>query len=213
MPAIYGRQTTGNGGAVSTDPATPGILSGPVRLRWLIVVIAVMAVLTAGWPLVNLEVSNQHPIAAHTKLTVGTSTRNAASVVMGPGWTLQSSQSNPQLGYLLRRGPVELSISYVPAFGHSPMVHLLAGLRAIFLLSNPGASFSAPVVVTSEQGLKGLKCVVNVDGIVGVATVVPEPSGNFAIMLILLAHRNAVADMMATAQQVMRTLRFPAAAP
>ena len=48
MPAIYGRQTTGNGGAVSTDPATPGILSGPVRLRWLIVVIAVMAVLTAG---------------------------------------------------------------------------------------------------------------------------------------------------------------------
>ena len=98
----------------------PAASATKLRLRWLVIVVAVMALLTAGWPLLNIAVANRHPLAAGARLTVGTSPSNSAVVTVGAGWSLLSEQSNPMQGYLLQRGRVELSITHVVLVGRRP---------------------------------------------------------------------------------------------
>ncbi|HEY2638772.1 MAG TPA: hypothetical protein VGI66_02655, partial [Streptosporangiaceae bacterium] len=91
----------------------PAGLRSSSRIRALLTVIAVMVALTAGWPLLNLAVSDHQPLPAGVRLSVRPNRAHSARFLVGAGWSMISSQSDPRHGYSLRRGPVAMSVKYV----------------------------------------------------------------------------------------------------
>jgi hypothetical protein len=192
-------------GSAAANPRDSG------RLRWLVIVVTVMAVLTAGWPLINLSVSNNRRISANTKLTVGPSHRDSGQVTVGPGWLMQSAQSNPHMAYSLRRGPVTVSIAYVNLLSRGDTRDLYSGMREIIQLSHPGATMSAPRQVTSAHGFKGSAGVVTSASMAGTAAVFAYPAREFAIEMVVLAPRRTALANLIAAQRIVHSLVFPAA--
>jgi hypothetical protein len=180
-----------------------------LRLRWLIAVVAVMAILTAGWPLLNIAVSDRQPVAAGSALTIGPGAPDAARLRVGPGWYLESDQSNPHRVYSLRRGPAAMSISYAALVGRAGPGQLWPALRRVLQLSHPGARLGRPAAVTSIHGSHGVTGTVSGESLSGVATVYPGPSGNFAIEIVVLVPRSASPVLIATATRMTRSLQFP----
>jgi hypothetical protein len=170
-----------------------------------------MAVLTAGWPLVSSAVHNAGPVAAGTRLTVGASQPNVARFTVGPGWSMLRAGSDPRQGYLLRRGPVRVSISYVALVGSSQAAQLWAGLHTILRLSHPGVALSRPRPLLTAQGRRGLTGVVSGRGVLGTATIVAAPSRRFAIQMLVLGPRHGRLALRSVELRLMRSLFFPAA--
>jgi hypothetical protein len=194
----------GSGGAAATP-------RGLARLRWLVIVVAVMAVLTAGWPLVNLAVSDNRRVGANTRLTVGPSRRDSAQVTVGPGWLMQSAQSNPHMAYSLRRGPVTVSIVYVYLLSRGQAGDLFSGMREVIRISHPGAAISAPRPITSAHGLKGKAGLVTSSSMAGTAAVFAYPAREFAIEMMVIAPRRTSPANLVAAQRILRSLIFSAA--
>lgn len=178
------------------------------RLRRLAVVVAVMALLTAGWPLVNAMVADRQPLAGGSKLIIGSGTRNSAVVTVGRGWSVLPEESNPVQGYLLRRGPVELSILHVDLVNSSQVARLWSGVRRILLVSSPSARLGAPVFFRTARGLPGLSGAITTARKVGTATIVPGPSRQFAIVMLVLAPRGTHLVMRVAGARVVGSLRF-----
>ena len=185
----------------------PSVSATKLRLRWLVIVVAVMAVLTAGWPLIDMAVTNQHPLAAGSRLTVGTSPSSGV-VTVGPGWSLLSEQSNPTQGYLLQRGKLQLSITHVGLLNREQLPQMWRGLMRIVSVSNPGIRFSKPAFVTTRHGLRAITSLVTGSGQIGTATIVRGPSGNFGIEMLSLAPRGTSPAPRAAATRVMVSLMF-----
>jgi len=185
----------------------PSVSATKLRLRWLVIVVAVMAVLTAGWPLIDMAVTNQHPLAAGSRLTVGTSPSSGV-VTVGPGWSLLSEQSSPMQGYLLQRGKLQLSIAHVGLLDREQLPQMWRGLMRIVSVSNPGIRFSKPAFVTTRHGLRAITSVVTGRGQIGTATIVRGPSGNFGIEMLALAPRGTSPALHAAAARVMVSLMF-----
>ncbi|HTA09299.1 MAG TPA: hypothetical protein VK836_12340 [Streptosporangiaceae bacterium] len=185
----------------------PSVSATKLRLRWLVIVVAVMAVLTAGWPLIDMAVTNQHPLAAGSRLTVGTSPSSGV-VTVGPGWSLLSEQSSPMQGYLLQRGKLQLSIAHVGLLNREQLPQMWRGLMRIVSVSNPGIRFSKPAFVTTRHGLRAITSVVTGRGQIGTATIVRGPSGNFGIEMLALAPRGTSPALHAAAARVMVSLMF-----
>jgi hypothetical protein len=179
-----------------------------LRLRWLAIVVAIMALLTAGWPLLNSAVANQHPLAAGSRLTVGTSPSSAV-VTLGPGWSMLSAQSNPMQGYVLQRGSLELSITHLALVNRGKAPQLWQGLREILSLSNPGSRLSRPAIITTSQGVHAITGVVTTPRLIGTATIFPGPSGNFGIAMVALGPRRLSPAIRAAAHRVTVSLMFP----
>jgi hypothetical protein len=194
----------GSGGAAATPRDT-------ARFRWLVIVVAIMAVLTAGWPLINLAVSDNRRITANTRLMVGPSHRDSAQVTVGPGWLMQSAQSNPHMAYSLRRGPVTVSIAYVYLLSRGEARDLYSGMREVIQISHPGATMSAPRQITSARGFKGSAGVVTSSRMAGTAAVFAYPSREFAIEMVVLAPRRTALANLIAAQRIVHSLIFPAA--
>jgi hypothetical protein len=169
-----------------------------------------MALLTAGWPLVNAAVADRQPLADAARLTVGHGAGTSAVVTVGRGWSVLPEQSNPSQGYLLRHGPVELSILRVGLVNQRQVPHLWSGLRQILTVSSPGARLSRPVPFRTAHGLLGLRGVFTTAGKVGTATIVPGPSRRFAIVMLVLAPRGTRLGMRAAGLLIVRSLRFTA---
>jgi hypothetical protein len=178
-----------------------------LRLRWLVIVVAVMAVLTAGWPLLNTTVADRHPLAAGSRLTVGTSPSSGV-VTVGTGWSLLSAQSNPAQGYLLQRGNLQLSITHVGLLDRVQLPQMWHGLLRILSVSNPGVRFSNPAFITTSHGLRAITSVVIGQRQIGTATIVRGPSGTFGIEMLALAPRGTSRALHAAAARVMVSLRF-----
>jgi hypothetical protein len=195
----------GSGGAAAA-------FRGSTRLRWLAVIIVVMAVLTAGWPLLNRVVSDHQRLAANTKLNLGPSHQNSASVTVGPGWTLQAGETNPRLIYYLDRGVVHLSIAYATLINNRQVDDLWAGLRAVIQINHPGATLSKPVEIRTSHGYAGDVGVVRAPDLVGSASVFAGPSRQFAIEMVVEAPKLSARLNLLAAQRIMRSLVFPAAA-
>jgi hypothetical protein len=125
----------------------PGSASPRARLRWLLIVVAVMVLLTAGWPLLNGLVADRQKLLAGTSLRVGPSGPDSASVRVGPGWTLQPAETDPRQRYVLRRGAVAVSIDYLSLIGTHRAAGQAAGvwggLRRVFQVS-PRCRCAAP---------------------------------------------------------------------
>ena len=195
----------GSGGAAAA-------FRGSTRLRWLAVIIAVMAVLTAGWPLLSRVVSDHRLLAANTRLSLGPSHQNSAIVTVGPGWTMQSGETNPRLIYHLDRGGVHLSIAYATLINNRQVGDLWAGLREVVQVNHPGATLSKPVEVRTMHGSAGELGVVRARDLVGTASVFAGPSRRFAIEMVIEAPNRSARLNLLAAQRIMRSLVFPAAA-
>ena len=181
------------------------------RLRWLVIVVAIIVVLTAGWPLINLAVSDNSHVAANTTLTVGPSHKDSAQVTMGPGWTMQSAQSNPHVAYSLRRGGVTMSIVYVPLLSRSDTGGLWRGMSQILRISQPGTSLSRPVPITSAHGIRGDAGLITGRTMRGTVAVFANPPRQYAVEIVVIAPRSTPLASLVAAQRIMRSLLFPAA--
>jgi hypothetical protein len=197
-------------GSARTANPVPG--SARTRIRWLLIVIAIMVVLTAGWPLINLAVSDHRHLAANTSLVVGPSRPDSARVTVGPGWSMLTSESNPHLGYELQRGTVEVSIVYVRLIEHAHAAALWSGMRELVRIDHPGASLSAPRSITSRHGTEGDAGLVTGQNLKGTATVYTDPGRNFAIELLVVAPDHSVLANLVAAQRIIASLIFLSAA-
>jgi len=203
--------------AADTGPAAgmgqpPGTPTPRARLRWLLTVVAVMALLTAGWPLLNSAVSDNLPLPRGAALRIGPGGPNSAVIRVGPGWSLRPAESNSARGYSLRRGTATVSIAYVSLAERSQAPLLWNGLRTILRIRSPGLRLGSPRAVTTRQGRSGLTGALTSRGTAGAATIFVGPSGTFAIEEIVLAPRNprGVAAL-AAIRVFVRSLVFPAA--
>lgn len=195
----------GSGGAAAA-------FRGSTRLRWLAVIIAVMAVLTAGWPLLSRVVSDHQRLAANTRLSLGPSRHNSATVTVGPGWTMQSGETNPRLIYHLDRGLVHLSIAYATLINNHQVGDLWTGLREVVRINHPGATLSNPVQIRTLHGSAGDVGVVRARNLVGTASVFAGPSRRFAIEMVVEAPKRSARLNLLAAQRIMLSLVFTAAA-
>jgi hypothetical protein len=193
-------------GAARTALPVPG--SARTRVRWLLIVVAIIIVLTAGWPLLNLAVSNNRRISANTHLVVGPSRKDSARVTIGPGWSMLSAESNPHLGYVLRRGAVQVSIDYVTLIDHAHAGGLWAGMRELVRIGHPGATLSAPRPVSTVHHSEGDIGKVSGRNLVGTATVFADTSRDFAIEMVVLSPRRAVRANLIAAQRIIFSLLF-----
>jgi hypothetical protein len=187
----------------------PTVSATKLRLRWLVIVVAVMAVLTAGWPLLDMAVANRHPLAAGSRLTVGPSSSSGV-VTVGPGWSQLSAQSNPTQGYLLQRGRLDLSITHVGLVNREQLPQMWRGLLRILSVSNPGIRLSKPALITTSHGVHAITGVVTGPRLIGTATIVRSPSGNFGIDMVALAPHRTSRALRAAAVRVMVSLMFTA---
>ncbi len=192
----------------SSDPAVTR--ADTLRVRWLTVVVIVMAVLTLGWPLINLAVSNRSMLAAGTILRLGPGKADLARFSVGPGWSMVPSATNPRLDYSLRRGAVGMTVSYVPVINGAQPAELWAGLRNVVRISEPGFHLGPPSPYTTAQGRKGAMGILASPEDRGIATIVRSASGAFAIEMILIAPRHASLANLAPARRIMHSLRIPA---
>jgi len=189
----------------------PGSASPRARLRWLLIVVGVMALLTAGWPLLNAAVADKQKLTAHASLRVGPGGPDSASVRVGQGWFVRPAESDPSQAYLLRRGAVTISIGYVSLAGRYQAAELWDGLRRDFRVTNPGVSLGQPAAVTSGQGRKGLGATAAGARSAGAVSVFAGPSGTYAIQIVALGPRSARLAAEADSSQLIRSLRFPTA--
>ena len=187
----------------------PGSASPRARLRWLLIVVGVMALLTAGWPLLNAAVADKQNLAAHAALRLGPSGPDSASVRVGHDWFVRPAQTDPSQDYMLRRGAVAVSIDYVSLAGRYRAAGLWDGLRRVFLVTNPGVNLGKPEAVTSGQGRKGLRATAASARSAGAVSVFVGPSGTYAIQIVVLAPRDAWLAAGADSSQLIRSLRFP----
>lgn len=187
----------------------PGSATPRARVRWLLIVVAVMVLLTAGWPLVNALVADKQKLAAGAVLRVGPSGPASASVTVGPGWTLRPAESDPRQGYQLRRGAVTVSIGYVSLAGTYHAAGIWGGLRRVLRLSNPGVRLGKPAAVISGQDRPGLSAVAAGPRSDGVVTAFVGPSGTYAIDIVVLAPRYAKPAASTASLLLIRSLRFP----
>lgn len=192
---------TGRGPAASTTK---------VRLRWLAIVVAIMALLTAGWPLLNSIVSNRQPLAAGSKVTVGPVSTSSGTVTVGPGWYVQPAESNPTQQYVLRNGAVVFDIRRVALVGRGQLAGMWAGMREILSVSNPGLRLGRPVNITTARKLGAVSGRIFGQRMVGTATVVPGPSREFAIAMVVLAPQRTSRALLAAAHRIMVSLMFGA---
>jgi hypothetical protein len=188
----------------------PGSASPQARLRWLLIVVGVMALLTAGWPLLNASVADKQQLAARAWIRIGPSGPDSASVRVGQGWFVRPAQTDPSQGYMLRRGAVAISIGYVSLVGRYQAAGLWDGLRRVFRVTNPGVSLGQPTAVTTGQGREGLRATAASARLAGAVSVFAGPSRTYAIQIVVLAPRSARLAAGADSSQLIRWLRFPA---
>lgn len=194
----------GSGGAAAA-------LRGSARLRWLGIIIAVMAVLTAGWPLLNRVVTDHQRLTANSKLVVGPSKKNSAIVTVGPGWLLRAGETNPRLVYLLQRGPAMMTIAYASLVNNRQTTDLWAGMRAVLALHHPGTTLSPPLPIRSIHGAVGDFGIVRGSGMAGTAAVFAGPSRRYAVEMVILIPMGAPKLNLLVAQRIMRSVLFPGA--
>jgi hypothetical protein len=184
----------------------------PRPLRWLIIVVTVIVVLTVGWPLVSLAVSDDQPVAAGQPLTIGPGGSHSATFTPGPGWAVRSAETNTIERWSLRDGAVDVAVVYVTLVSRSAAARLWPGLQRTLLLGDASARLGRPAIVTSADGGTGLTGTVTANDWAGQAAVFPHPAANFAIEIVSAAPVHDVAAAQAATALVARSLRFPAAA-
>jgi hypothetical protein len=173
-------------------------------------VLAVIVVLTAGWPLVSATVAGHRPVAAGTTVAVGPSGTESGRVTLGPGWSGLTASSNPRQYYSFSRGALRLSVRYVGLARVGERGPLFRGMRQILRLGYPGVTAGRPEVLITAAGDSGLTASLAGAGRTGQAAVVAAPTQPFAIEMVVLGPPNTARAVQAAGLPVIRSLRFPA---
>lgn len=179
-------------------------------MRWLVAVVAVMVVLTAGWPLINSEVSNRHALPPGTRLTVGPGHGMSGQITVGPGWSLLSAGSDQLHVYSLRNRVVELDVDYVGLVNIAQMRQLWAGLRELLKVRYAGVYLGPRSVTTSANGRIGMTRALSGAHRTGLVTVFVGPSRRFAVEMIMLVPRGARYALLVPGLKIIRSMQFPA---
>jgi hypothetical protein len=183
----------------------------PRTLRRLIVVVAVIVLLAAGWPLVSLAVSDDQPVAAGQPLTIGPDSAQSATFTPGRSWVVRSAETDSILRWSLSDGPVDVSVIFVTLVSPSQVGRLWPGLQRILQVDDASARLGEPASLTSAAG-RGLIGTLAANGWAGQAAVFAGPAADFAIEIISVAPVQDRAAARAAAALVTGSLRFPAAA-
>jgi hypothetical protein len=193
-----------------SDTGLPPANPERLRVRWLVIIVGVMALLTVGWPLLSLAITNRSPIAPLTTLTVGPGRGDAARFTVGPGWSMLPSDTNPRMYYTLRRGGLDMSVTYVSMANGAEAHHLWTGLDNVIRVDHPGIILGKPSPITTAQGREGMTSTLTGAGHSGTATVLALPSRDFAVELVMVGPSHvSPANLMAT-MVVIRSVVFPA---
>lgn len=173
--------------------------------------LAVIVVLTAGWPLVSTAVAGHRPLAAGATVRVGPTVAESGRVTVGPGWSVLTASTDPRQFYSLRRGALRLSVRYVYVTSAAGPGQLWQGLRQLLRVGNPGVTPGRPQVITTVDGSRGLTAALSGAGQTGRAAVFAAPTGRFAIEMIMLGPPSTAPAMRIAGLAVLHSLRFPAA--
>jgi hypothetical protein len=184
----------------------------PRTLRSLIIVVTVIVVLTVGWPLVSMAVSDEQPVAAGQPLTIGPADSRSATFTPGPDWVVRSGETDSIERWSLSDGPVDVTVAYVTLVSPSQAGRLWPGLQSTLLLGDASAVLGRPATFASADGGKGLTGTVTANDWAGQAAVFPGPAAHFAIEIVSVAPVRDRAAAWAATALVARSLRFPAAA-
>ena len=184
----------------------------PRPLRSLIIVVTAIVLLTVGWPLVSLAVSDDQPVAADQPLTIGPVGAHSATFTPGRNWVVRSAETDSIERWRLSDGPVDVTVVYVLVISPSQVGRLWPGLESTLLLGDGSARLGPPATVTSADGAKGLTGAVTANGWAGQAAVFVGPGAEFAIEIVGVAPVHDRAAAQAATALVARSLRFPAAA-
>ncbi|WP_436774444.1 hypothetical protein [Yinghuangia sp. YIM S09857] len=185
-------------------------------------VLAVMALLVAGWPFLASRLSDDRELPDGAVLRVGPGDGDHAWFTLGGGWTMAESETTPSQEYVLTRGSTELSVAYLGLMSSDYADRLWDGLRRSVRVSSSDARLGPPTPVLSANGARG-----SIGGLTqgderGTAAVYPAPDGSFAIRMIALAPSDTDTDTTdltdadadhAAALAVIRSLSFAGPAP
>jgi hypothetical protein len=188
----------------------PAATTTRFTLRWLAIVVATMALLTAGWPLLNSAVADKQQLASGAKVTIGSGRASSGTVTVGPGWYAQPAESNPALQYTLRKGAILLVIRHLFLVNRHQLPFMWRGMRQILSVTDPGSGLGKPVSITTFHGMPAITGTVSGPRLIGTATIVPGPSREFAIAMVVLAPHRTSQALRAQARQVVLSLMFAA---
>lgn len=174
--------------------------------------LAVIVLLTAGWPLISTMVAGHRPLAADTTVAVGPTSASSGRVTVGAGWSLLTANTNPEEYYSFGRGALQLQVRYVSLLRPGDNGPLLRGMRQILRIGIPGIVAGRPRVITSADGSRGLIAVLSGPHRTGQAAVFAAPAGAFAIEMIMLGPPSTARAIHDAGLPVIRSLRFPRAA-
>jgi hypothetical protein len=195
-----------------TNPTPSGGSSARSRLRWLFVVLAVIGLLTAGWPLISTTVAGHRPLAADTTVRIGPTAADSGRVTVGAGWSVLTANTNPDEFYSFSRGALRLQVRYVSLPRRGDNGPLMQGMRQILRIGFPGVTPGRPHVITTADGSHGLIAVLSGPRQTGQAAVVVAPARAYAIEMIMLGPPSTARAIQTAGLPVIRSLRFPAAA-
>jgi hypothetical protein len=183
--------------------------------RALLAAVAVMAVLTAGWPLISLALSDTQSLPAGQTLVIGPSAPYSARFTVGGGWLVRKSLSDPKQDYWLRRGSVSVSVVLVPLISSSQAGRLWAGVRSLAQVSSPGTRLAGPRPARARAGGQVTTGVLTRAGGAEWVTIYLSPARKFAVEIFWAAARAghpAAADRRAVAGLI-ASVGFPGRRP
>ncbi|MFD6100114.1 hypothetical protein ACFVWN_26880 [Nocardiopsis flavescens] len=164
--------------------------SGRAAPRWIAVGIAVamIALVTVGWSLVNALVPGRTALTAGEELALGgDGTTRAVLVLPDDGWEADVAASHPDRSYRLHRGPLVLDVERPGEAGdESPGTDLRwEGTRRVLLSQDPSTRVGEPSPVVSADGTEGLAADVNRARGPGTVVLLPSPDGGYAVRMLL----------------------------
>ncbi|HEY2286194.1 MAG TPA: hypothetical protein VGH88_10680 [Streptosporangiaceae bacterium] len=185
-------------------------LARPGAGRAVIAVAAVIALVTVGWPLAGAAFSDREPLTAGSALAIGPDRAHSGRLTVGPGWTLLKAESDQRRSDILRRGPVELTVTFISLLSGGQAADLWAGLTRVLQAGQPGARLGSPEAMPASPAEFGDEGSLTEAGMAGEAEVLADPAAGFAIELTVVGPRGADAAGMRAAARVVRSLRIGA---
>jgi hypothetical protein len=177
-------------------------------VRGVAVLVAVVVLVTAVWPLASAALPDSQRLTAGRVLIIGPDRAHSARFTLGPGWSLLAAESDPSRGYSLSLGNLAVTVGYVSLLGPGQPDQLWAGLRRIVQADHAGSRLGPMRVVhVSPAEIEETGSLAE-GAMAGQAAVFPGPLGDFAIEVTVLAPSGAGSARLRAAARVLRSIRF-----
>jgi hypothetical protein len=190
------------------DSGTHADLTPLGGVRGVAVLVAVVVLVTAVWPLASAALPDGQPLAAGRVLVIGPDRGHSARFTVGRGWSMLASQSDPTQGYSLRQGDMTVTVGYVSLLGRGQAGQLWAGLRRIVQSDHSGSRLGPMRVIRVSQTVTEDTGYLAEGAMAGEAAVLPDLLEVYAIEVTILAPAGADTARLRAAERVIRSLRF-----